>query len=63
LTLYGYEISPRPAELGGGWQLRLLQDGVEVGGGVFPLRGGSGNPMEAFQEALHEALAWSKSRK
>lgn len=32
---YLYEIDPRPAELGG-WKLRLLEDGEEVGGGVFP---------------------------
>ncbi|WP_208281713.1 hypothetical protein [Massilia oculi] len=63
MTLYAYEISPRPAELGGGWQLRLIKDGVEVGGGVFPLRDGSGNPMvAAFQEALYEALIWQKTR-
>lgn len=32
-----YEINPRPTELGGGWRLRLLEDGEEVGGGVFPV--------------------------
>ncbi|KAA0178855.1 hypothetical protein FX016_23280 [Cupriavidus gilardii] len=36
MTTYGYEIKPRRPEVGGGWQLRLLQDGQEVGGGVFP---------------------------
>lgn len=34
---YCYEITPRPADLGGGWRLRLLEKGEEVGGGVFPL--------------------------
>lgn len=34
---YSYEIKSRPAELGGGWKLDLLQDGQEVGGGVFPV--------------------------
>lgn len=34
---FSYEITPRPVELGGGWRLRLLEDGVEVGGGVFPV--------------------------
>lgn len=29
-----YQIDPRPAELGGGWRLRLIEDGEEVGGGV-----------------------------
>jgi hypothetical protein len=33
----GYEIEARDSALGGGWQLRLLEDGEEVGGGVFPL--------------------------
>ena len=35
---YSYEIKPRPAELGGGWRLCLLEDGEEVGGGVFPVK-------------------------
>jgi len=35
---YSYEIATRPVELGGGWQLRLLEDSVEVGGGVFPVQ-------------------------
>lgn len=34
---YHYEITPRPSELGGGWRLQLLDDGEEVGGGVFPV--------------------------
>lgn len=34
---YSYEISPRPVEFGGGWRLRMLEDGQEVGGGVFPI--------------------------
>lgn len=34
---HDYEILPRSAEAGGGWKLRLLTDGVEVGGGVFPV--------------------------
>lgn len=34
---HSYEINPRPIELGGGWRLRLLEDGKEVGGGVFPV--------------------------
>jgi len=34
---HSYEINPRPVELGGGWQLRLLENGEEVGGGVFPI--------------------------
>lgn len=33
----GFEIVPRPAGLGGGWKLILLEDGQEAGGGVFPV--------------------------
>jgi hypothetical protein len=36
-TKYSYEIKARARELGGGWQLQLLEDGQEVGGGVFPV--------------------------
>ncbi len=36
MATYGYEIHPRRPESGGGWQLRLLRDGEELGGGVFP---------------------------
>lgn len=32
-----YEITPRSADLGGGWKLVLLEDGEEAGGGVFPV--------------------------
>lgn len=35
MTTYAYQIDPRPAERGG-WRLRLLEDGEEVGGGVYP---------------------------
>ena len=45
---YTYEINSRPADLGGGWQLRLLEDGVEVGGGVFPVE-----PADP-----HQGMAW-----
>lgn len=34
---YSYEIKPRPVELSAGWKLTLLEDGQEVGGGVFPV--------------------------
>jgi len=62
---HSYEITPRPIELGGGWRLRLLEDGVEVGGGVFP-------PVEdkdakealqaAFDDAEATAYDWLDSR-
>lgn len=69
---FSYEIKPRPVELGGGWRLRLLEDGVEVGGGVFPPEdfppeGTSETPMEdalqaAYDDAESEAYAWLDSR-
>lgn len=34
---YSYDITPHAPALGGGWKLRLLEDGEEVGGGVFPI--------------------------
>jgi hypothetical protein len=41
---YSYEITTRPAELGGGWKLRLLEESEEVGGGVFPVA-----PVDPYQ--------------
>lgn len=51
---YTYEITPRPVALGDGWRLRLLEDGEEVGGGVFPVD--VGNPQEGvtWWNALQE---------
>ena len=33
---YTYRVSPRMAELGGGYHLRFYMDGEEMGGGVYP---------------------------
>ena len=63
-----YEINPRPTELGGGWRLRLFEDGEEVGGGVFPRSEyvTAENVEEAasyaYEDALAEASAWLASR-
>jgi len=64
---FSYEITPRSDDLGGGWRLRLLEDGVEVGGGVFPPEGGNETPMEdalqaAYDDAESEAYVWLDSR-
>ena len=32
-----YEIKPRPTRFGGGWVLTMLEDGEEMGRGVYPL--------------------------
>jgi len=64
--IYTYEILPRPVELGGGWRLRLLEDGVEVGGGVFPPSEFSDNEVDALQlahfDAEDVAYAWLDTR-
>jgi hypothetical protein len=60
---YTYEITPRPVELGGGWRLRLLGDGVEMGGGVFPPEDETDDAIQdAFYDAENEAYAWLDSR-
>jgi hypothetical protein len=63
---YSYEILPRPVDLGSGWRLRLLEDGTEIGGGVFPPVEGIEDPKEAlqaaFDDAESEAYAWLDSR-
>ena len=32
-----YQVTPRLAELGGGWSLKILENGEEMGGAVFPV--------------------------
>ena len=67
---YTYDILLRPDDLGGGWRLRLLQDGEEVGGGVFPVSWNvivaGMTPAEAladaFADAEAEAYDWLDSR-
>lgn len=46
---YEYEIEPRLLDIGGGWHLRLLEDGIILSGGEYPL--------SAFAEAGHRADA------
>lgn len=52
---FSYEITQRPDNLGGGWRLRLLEDGVEMGGGVFPPEEGIEDAKEALQAAFDDA--------
>ena len=52
---YSYEITPRPTELGGGWRLRLLEDGEEVGGRVFPVAPADPRQGMAWWNAMAEA--------
>jgi hypothetical protein len=61
--VYIYEILPRPAEMGGGWRLRLLEKGQEVGGGVFPLENDTEEPLnDAYGEAMAVGEDWLASR-
>jgi len=67
MTTYRYEIEPQPLDLGGGYRLRLLEDGEEVGGGVFTLDEYPESEREeagklAFSDAQTEANAWMDSR-
>jgi hypothetical protein len=69
MNQYTYQIDPRPADFGGGWQLRLLENGEEVGGGAFPLAyyySSTKNAEEAasyaYEDALSEACLWVESR-
>lgn len=61
-----FEIIPRLPEVGGGWRLRLLQDDVEVGGGIFPPSEHAENEADALKlayfDAEDEAYAWLYSR-
>lgn len=63
--IYSHTIIRRPANVGGGWRLQLLEDGKEVGGGVFPPIVGLRPDMAlqaAFDDAEAEAHAWLASR-
>lgn len=58
-----YQIDPRPVELGGGWSLKLFEDGEEMGGGVFPPVPNTEEPDfdEAYQDALNEGEDWLRT--
>jgi len=47
-TERSYEITPRPSDLGGGWNLVLFEGGEEAGRGVFPIP----------QEGPEVGMAW-----
>jgi hypothetical protein len=58
---FAYSIDPRDEQLGGGWRLKLLENGEEVGGGVFPVTPGA-TTDDAYVEACEEGEAWLQSR-
>ncbi len=47
--IHSFEINPRPLSVGGGWKMQLFEDGLEVGGGVFPA--GDDGYCDAFNTA------------
>lgn len=47
--------------LGGGWRLRMLENGEEVGGGVFPSSPDDPGGLESHEEAMSTGLAWINS--
>ena len=51
---YHYEINPRSIEVGGGWQVRLLEGDEEIGGGVFPSKEGNEAAGIAWWNGLKE---------
>ena len=53
---YTYEINPRPAALGGGWQVRLLDEGEEVGGKCIPC-GVQGSGRHRLVERIKQCRA------
>lgn len=55
------EVEPRPPELGGGWRLRLIEAGEEVGGGVFPLSPNDPEGLDAYADALAAGYEWAGS--
>mgnify|MGYP003378109598 CR=1 FL=1 len=68
---FSFEVFPRSEDLGGGWNLKLYEDGEEVGGAVFPpyppKRGVlvlfEGTDFdEAYQEAYAEGFDWQYQR-
>lgn len=66
MSEYSYRIDPRRAELGGGWRLRLLEGGEEVGGGIFPPDEGIEDAEAAlsnsYADALDEGEVWLSSK-
>jgi len=49
-----YEIYPRPANQGAGWNLKLIENGHEAGGGVFPVRAEDADVGMAWWNGLTE---------
>lgn len=63
MPAYRYEIKKRPEGLGGGYRLRLIEDGQEVGGGVFaPEDETEAAELDAHMAAEDEGQYWLSTR-
>lgn len=58
---FTYLINPRSDNVGGGYQLKLMENGQDVGGGVFPVTSDT-PPDEAYLQASDAAEVWLQSR-
>lgn len=58
---FTYHIDPRSDSVGGGYQLKLMDNGQEVGGGVFPVTDDMTSD-EAYLQASDAAEEWLQSR-
>jgi len=58
---FSYMISPRDQAVGGGWRLQLLEAGIEVGGGAFPVTEDVSED-QAYFDASGEGEDWLLSR-
>jgi hypothetical protein len=56
-----FKVTPRAEELGGGWNLQLLQDGRPVGGSVF-VPDECGDAEQTHAAAVKEGQAWLETR-
>lgn len=61
MTTRGYTIDRRPQSAGGGWRVRLIEDGLEVGGGVFP-EDYEDVESDPYQDAVEMASMWMEGR-
>lgn len=54
---YSYMITPRDASVGGGWSLKLFEQGLEVGGGAFAAFEGE-DEAQIYLDAMDEGESW-----
>lgn len=58
---YSFTVEARPAKLGGGWKLTLLEDDLEVGGGVYPAHNAA-EQASAYNDASEFGQNWLDTR-